>query len=739
MSKPGTIATLTEALDSQRRLLVLGLGAVPLHTLLTSCGSSAGSADASAGTGSSGTSGSNSSVDAASGASTTTTTATAQGFAHPGLMHTEADFARMRDKIAAGAQPWVAGWNALTSSGRAWVGATPNPLETVVRGGDGENFRTMVEDLERAYQFAVHWKVSGDTAYADRAVLFLNAWSSTMKALNGNADRFLAAGIYGYQWANAAEIMRSYSGWQAADLARFQTLMLEVFYPLSHSFLINHNDSNITNYWANWDLCAICCVLAIGVLCDRSDIYNEALTYYKSGRGNGAAAHNVYFLHPGYLGQWQESGRDQGHATLGMALTGLLCEMAWNQGEDLYGYANNRFLAGAEYVAKSNLQDPNGEYYTLPFSTYVNRQGTFTALSTAGRPNLRPCWEVIYNHYVNRKGLSAPFVTAFATQLRPERGEWGGDQPSFGTLTFSRDPVAAGTPPSGLSACLAGGQVLLSWWGSAYATSYNVKRGTAASGPFTTITNVTDPRTYTDAPGDGIWYYTVTAVDASGESAASNVVRAALPTELRAQLPLDASSGMTAPDASGHGRDATLVGGAGWGDGRNGGHALLLDGQSGHLALPAGVVSDLGDFSIALWVYWNAATTNARVFDFGSGDIGYLALIPRDSHGVLRFAITGTTYFGEQSISASSALATGRWVHLAVTLSGTHGTLYVDGAAAGSNDTIALAPFQLGGTTQNWLGRSQYAADPFFNGRMQDLRLYSGALTAAQVAALAAA
>jgi hypothetical protein len=714
----------------QRRLMLLGIGigSVPLHALLAGCSGGTGN-EGSAGTGSGGT------IDSAS----SSPTAAAQSFMHPGLMHTEADFTRMRDKIAAGAQPWVAGWNALTSSSRAGLWSTPNPLETVVRGGDGENFRTMVEDLERAYQYAVRWKVSQDTAYADQAVKFLNAWSSTMKTLTGNSDRFLAAGIYGYQWANAAEIMRSYPGWQAADVAAFQKLMLEVFYPLSHSFLIDHNGSNITNYWANWDLCAICAILAIGVLCDRRDLYDEAIAYYKSGRGNGAAAHNVYHLHPGYLGQWQESGRDQGHATLGMALTGLLCEMAWNQGEDLYGYANNRFLAGAEYVAKSNLQDANGQYYTLPFSTYVNRQGTFTALSTAGQPNLRPCWEVIYNHYVNRKGLSAPFVSTIAAQLRPERSEWGGDQPSFGTLTYSRDPVAAGTPPSGLTGFATAGQVLLSWWGSAYATSYNVKRATSASGPFTQLASVTDPRTYTDAPGNGVWYYSVSAIDPSGETAASNVVRVALPTELRAQLPLDASSGTTAADASGHGVTGTLAGSAGWGDGRaSGSHALLLDGKGGHLALPAGVLSDLGDFSIAVWVYWNVASTNTRVFDFGSSDIAYLALIPRDSGGVLRFMVTGTTYFGEQNIVATTALPTGRWVHVAVTLSGTQGTLYVDGAVAGSSASIALAPFQLGNTTQNWLGRSQYSADPTFNGRLQDLRLYSGALSAQEVAALAA-
>jgi hypothetical protein len=423
-----------------------------------------------------------------------------------------------------------------------------------------------------------------------------------------------------------------------------------------------------------------------------------------------------------------------------MALTGLLCEMAWNQGDDLYGYSNNRFLAGAEYVAKSNLQDANGVYYTLPFSTYANRQGTFTAVSTAGQPNLRPCWEVIYNHYVNRKGLAAPFVTAIAAKIRPEHNDWIGDSPSFGTLTYSRDAIAAETPPSGLTAYPTAGKVLLSWWGSAYATSYNIKRSTSASGVFALVASVTDPRTYTDAPGDGVWYYTITAIDSSGETAASNVVRAALPSELRAQLPLDEGSGTTADDASGHAMSGTLTSGASWGDGRAGGsHALSLDGKSGYLALPAGVLSDMGDFTVAVWVYWSAAATNARVFDFGSSDIAYLTLIARDGNGVLRFSISGTTYFGEQSIAAPSALPTGRWVHVAVTLSGEQGTLYVDGAAAGTNTGIALAPFQLGNTTQNWLGRSQYSADPYFNGRMHDLRVYSGALSAAEVAALAAA
>ncbi|WP_295847530.1 LamG-like jellyroll fold domain-containing protein [uncultured Xanthomonas sp.] len=76
-------------------------------------------------------------------------------------------------------------------------------------------------------------------------------------------------------------------------------------------------------------------------------------------------------------------------------------------------------------------------------------------------------------------------------------------------------------------------------------------------------------------------------------------------------------------------------------------------------------------------------------------------------------------------------------MHVAVTLSGKVGTLYVDGKQVATADGIWINPFQLGETTQTWLGRSQYGGDPYFKGRMQDLRIYSGAQDAAFIAGLA--
>jgi len=54
----------------------------------------------------------------------------------------------------------------------------------------------------------------------------------------------------------------------------------------------------------------------------------------------------------------------------------------------------------------------------------------------------------------------------------------------------------------------------------------------------------------------------------------------------------------------------------------------------------------------------------------------------------------------------------------------------------GVSSSMFLAPFRLGSTTQNWLGKSQYAADPTFNGLIDDFRIYRGSIYAEQVRSL---
>jgi hypothetical protein len=364
-------------------------------------------------------------------------------FVHPGLLHNEEDFQRMRANR--GREPWRSGYKKLTENRHASLDWTPRPAEIVIRGsGRGvpgpQNYSQLFNDTAAAYACALRWKVSGDRRYAEKAIEILNAWSSTLKELQGSTDVCLALGIYGYQFANAAEIMRTYKGWKPEDFERFQKMMLEKFYPGNKRFLEAHNGTKIDHYWANWDLCNMASMMAIGVLCDRKDIYDYAVRYYKFGKGNGAIRNLVNYIHPGGLGQWQESGRDQGHTTMGIALTATICEMAWKQGDDLYGYDDNRFLKGCEYVAKYNLGED------VPYHVYKNSDVTQTDIGSSGRGSLRPGWELIYNHYVIRKGLPAPWTTKIAKKIRPEGGggdygpnSGGYDQLGYGTLTATLD------------------------------------------------------------------------------------------------------------------------------------------------------------------------------------------------------------------------------------------------------------------------------------------------------------
>jgi hypothetical protein len=350
----------------------------------------------------------------------------------------------MKAKVAAGAEPWKAGWDRLSANSHAALTYTARPAAVVYRGANGtnpENYAQLFNDAAAAYALALRWAISGDAAYANKAIEVLNAWSAMLTRIDGTSDKFLAAGLYGYQLANAAEIMRTYPGWAAADFTRFKTMMRTVFYAMNRDFLLNHNGSCISHYWANWDLCNMDSALAIGVLLDDRAIYDEAVQYFKTGAGNGAIDKAVFYVHPGNLGQWQETGRDQGHNTLGIGLMGAFCEMAWKQGDDLYGYSNNRFLAGAEYVARYNLG------MDVPYMTYNNCDNVNqTVISATGRGQDRPIWELVYNHYVVRRGMTAPSVAAYAARVRPEGGggnygpnSGGYDQLGYGTLTATLD------------------------------------------------------------------------------------------------------------------------------------------------------------------------------------------------------------------------------------------------------------------------------------------------------------
>ena len=219
------------------------------------------------------------------------------------------------------------------------------------------------------------------------------------------------------------------------------------------------------------------------------------------------------------------------------------------------------------------------------------------------------------------------------------------------------------------------------------------------------------------------------------------MVRVAASGESRLTMPLNGMNGtgtsgtFLAADGTSSTVQGKLLDNATWGDGRNGDKAVAFDGKASGLQLPQGVFGDLDDFSLSMWVYANGLHWDSCILFAGTDAFSSLFIAPQSgAAGRLRFGIYGATGNDAHVIEAPTALPIRRWVHVAVTLKGTTGRLYVDGAEVAESDDILLTPRQVGDQV-TFLGRNW--AHPPFNGRIQDFRVYTGALSAAEIAALA--
>ncbi len=168
------------------------------------------------------------------------------------------------------------------------------------------------------------------------------------------------------------------------------------------------------------------------------------------------------------------------------------------------------------------------------------------------------------------------------------------------------------------------------------------------------------------------------------------------------------------------------------------GKAMQFDGLNDYVNLPiASLLSTLTNATFTTWVnYSGTGGAWQRLFDFGTGDTNYMFLTPDTGGGDVRFAIRTATV-GEQLVTGSNALGTG-WHHVAVVIDAASMTLrlYQDGSLVDTGATTLL-PKDLGTTTQIWLGRSQFTADPFYNGAIDDFRIYNRALSESEVRYLA--
>ena len=145
-------------------------------------------------------------------------------------------------------------------------------------------------------------------------------------------------------------------------------------------------------------------------------------------------------------------------------------------------------------------------------------------------------------------------------------------------------------------------------------------------------------------------------------------------------------------------------------------------------------VADSDELSVAMWVKWNTSTTQwQRIFDFGNDEDHYLFLTPNSGTSKMRFAIKNGG--DEQILDCPSKLSSYLWKHVVVTMGKDKTAIYVDGTEVASTTGITIKPSDIR-PVLNYLGRSQYTADPNISANYDDVRIFNYALSADEVKAV---
>ncbi|MGQ1784586.1 MULTISPECIES: T9SS type A sorting domain-containing protein [unclassified Saccharicrinis] len=328
----------------------------------------------------------------------------AQGFVHPGISNTRSDLDRVKYAVKNKMEPWYSAYRKLMADGKSNFNYTiqGDPSWTYLNRENprvhGNEFQN---DTQAAYHLALMWYITEDSRYAEKAVEIFKTWSN-LQQVDGIP---LGPGLYGGKLLDAAEIIRhTYDGWEEEDIKKFEDMLLYPGYSSTTvpagAYNANNSGNGSSFYWrtyfgdpgraGNQDASCWRTVMAIGVFVNNDTIYDRGLNYLtrqptrsddvanesgpkaqgdiiESGTHSYLTQYNSlgssnqiqdygydgaieHYIRPS--GQCLESSRDQVHSILGIGLLANAAEIAWSQGDNMYGHLDNRILKGYEFTLK---------------------------------------------------------------------------------------------------------------------------------------------------------------------------------------------------------------------------------------------------------------------------------------------------------------------------------------------------------------------------------------------------
>lgn len=458
------------------------------------------------------------------------TTYAQRTFAHPGISHKKSDLDRMKYMVQAGKEPYKTSFQNLSQNPYASYNYAVQGDPSVTRLVEpsslaGYNYEKFKYDALAAYYNAIMWTITGEEKHAKKSVQCLNAWAN-ITHIESNGTMALDAGRVIWKMLEGAEIIKStYTGWAQSDINKFKAMLVYPGYSTTAVPTAAIAAEDATFYWyiyngdagrhGNQGIFAMRGLMAMGIFMDNEIMYDRALRYmmgmphraddlpYPSGpRTPSATPSATYDYYDEYTlgstvgstadygynepianyiwenGQCQEASRDQSHTITGVAIINTMCEMAWNQGDDMYSFLNYRVLKGIEFGMRYNAslnytfpdqptpweptvengefiqrRDRTGRWFSKKMNPYLEKDFVTLTRGTNFKFTAYPFHEMALAHYRDRVGLNPDnykwLQRAFDISTRESGLEAQGfqvDFPGYGGLTYRRPANCPGDP-----------------------------------------------------------------------------------------------------------------------------------------------------------------------------------------------------------------------------------------------------------------------------------------------------
>ncbi|MDT0343851.1 putative Ig domain-containing protein [Streptomyces litchfieldiae] len=424
-------------------------------------------------------------------------TVSEQGFAHPGVGLTEPILENARRQIAAGAEPWTSGFEAMKRSAAAGenvrssnAGSDPTrPASDAFNAGMKGRF---VSDGLKAYTQAVMYVLTGKEVHRRNSLDILRIWAQMDPAkYEYHTDSHIYTGVPLFRMVSAAELLRYTScgedeayPWTEADT---QALTENLIVPSIETFMSS------PDHFMNQHNYPLMGSMAGAIFMDDTALYEEKVEWFtvnstaKDEGFNGSIARLLRWVDTNDRTgepiddphvQLVEMGRDQAHA--GGNLTNfavlarmLLAQDTWvdpvdgtvSTAEDAVGpyeFLNDRILDAADYFWQFMLgYDTEWTPVGYAISPDGTIRDTYNHISDGyrGRYSTASFWEIYYYYRFTLgrdvEAMAPYFAEAYAQRPGPlyhrggtvnnswDGGDGGGDSWLFAPAEAAGEP----TPP----------------------------------------------------------------------------------------------------------------------------------------------------------------------------------------------------------------------------------------------------------------------------------------------------